>query len=51
MDFFFPLIIEAEKNKKKQKEMEQLYIEIEPPRIEKKDEEAEEAPRVIVIEL
>ena len=32
--------------------MEQLYIEIEaPPRIEKKEQDAEEAPRVIIIEL
>lgn len=46
----FPFIYESEKTRKKEK-VEQLYIEIEPPLVEKKDQEADETPRVIIIDL
>lgn len=51
MDAFFPFIHKIEK--KKEEELQPLYIELEPPpppqREHKSDEE--ETPRVIIIEL
>ncbi len=47
MDSFFPFIYEQQK--KKQIEPEQLYIEIEPPRIEQREEKEETEPSYIVI--
>ncbi len=51
MDQFFPFIHKIEK-KKKEDELQPLYIELEPPPLEhKKEEQEEETPRVIIIEL
>ena len=49
MNSFFPFIHKIEK-KKKVDELQPLYIELERPPLEKRQEE-EETPRVIVIEL
>jgi hypothetical protein len=51
MDTFFPFIHKIEKKKKE--ELQPLYIELEPPPLERKQksEEDEEAPRVVIIEL
>ena len=50
MDTFFPFIYEIEK-KKKEDELQPLYIELEPPPLERKQKDDEEIPRVIIIEL
>jgi len=50
MNGFFPFIHKIEKKKKE--ELQPLYIELEPPQIERKQTgEEEETPRVIIIEL
>lgn len=52
MNEFFPFIHKIEK-KKKHEELQPLYIELEPPPLERKQKnsEDEETPRVIIIEL
>lgn len=50
MNPFFPFIHKIEK-KKKQDELQPLYLEIEPPPPQVKEEEKKEDPRVIIIEL
>lgn len=52
MNGFFPFIHKIEK-KKKDEELQPLYIELEAPPIERKqkNDDEEEAPRVIIIEL
>lgn len=51
MDNFFPFIHQIEK-KKKEDELQPLYIELEPPPLERKQkDDEEETPRVIIIEL
>ncbi len=53
MDAFFPFIHQIDKKKKKQDELQPLYIEIEPPPMIRKDDESEkdDSHQVIVIEL
>ncbi len=50
MDDFFPFIFEIEK-KKKENELQPLYIELIPPPQEKKEEKEDDSPGVIIIEL
>lgn len=49
MDGFFPFIHKIEK-KKKEDELQPLYIELEPP-TQQQREDKEDSPNVIVIEL
>lgn len=50
MNSFFPFIHKIEK-KKKEDELQPLYIELEPPPPQEHKEIEEETPRVIIIEL
>ena len=50
MDAFFPFIHKIEK-KKKEDELQPLYIELEPPPFEQRQKDEEETPRVIIIQL
>jgi len=50
MDTFFPFIHKIEK-KKKEDELQPLYVELEPPPPQYQEKSDEETPRVIIIEL
>jgi hypothetical protein len=50
MNDFFPFIHKIEK-KKKEDELQPLYIELEPPPLERRQEKEEETPRVVIIQL
>jgi hypothetical protein len=50
MDAFFPFIHKIEK--KKNEELQPLYVELEPPPPEYKEkEESEDSPRIVIIQL
>ena len=50
MNNFFPFIHKIER-KKKEDELQPLYIELEPPPPQQQQKDEEETPRVIIIEL
>lgn len=50
MEPFFPFIHKIEK-KKKEDELQPLYVELEPPPLQRQEKDEEETPRVIIIEL
>jgi hypothetical protein len=50
MDSFFPFIHKIER-KKKENELEPLYIELIPPPPELKEQKEEDPPQIIIIDL